>query len=258
MINLIQTQASDEFTIVVLSCFALLFLIAGIAKLLGWFEEADQRDTLFDKYYEILEAQLNATIRLTTLRNMQKHSGKNYTKSIQRQKKLLKSLKRELEREGVKQKFKSNFKNISTEEKVKILESALMNRLVNRTKESMSSRISKREIIFLVTRESVNYYLGCNINDFIKHLELYFTENINWINYEDWHLDHKIPISSAENIDEFNALQHYKNIQPLYGSENVKKSNKYEEDEKFTYLEWYYNNIALPVFKKIERTKINI
>tara|TARA_Y100000768_G_C23970711_1_gene680359 strand:- start:305 stop:1063 length:759 start_codon:yes stop_codon:yes gene_type:complete len=202
-----------------------------------------------EKYLESVVDQFKASIRLINLKNMQKRSGKNYSKSINRQKKLINSLKRKQKTKKIKLELKTNFKNISHEEKVKILESSLLKRLLRRTKDSMSSRIAKRDFMYLVSKESVKYYLGCSFNDFINYLELYFNDNLNWSNYDEWHLDHIIPISSAENVDEFNALQHYKNIQPLFGVDNVKKSSKYDEDEKFSYLEWYYNNIALPDFK---------
>ena len=39
------------------------------------------------------------------------------------------------------------------------------------------------------------------------------------------------------------------NWSELFGVDNVKKSSKYDEDEKFSYLEWYYNNIALADYK---------
>ena len=237
----------DDKAIEGLIVFGILIIIVIIGSLFP----VKERDTTYDKYNDILGDYIVAKIRLQTLKNMQKRSGKNYSKSILKQKKLIERLKSKAEKEKLRKNFKSEFKTISNDEKIKILESSLLKRLVSRTKDSMSSRISKREFIFLVTRESTRYYLGCNIEDFIKHLESYFTENINWTNYESWHLDHIIPISSAENIDEFNALQHYQNIQPLYGNINIKKSNKFDDQEKNEYLVWYFNNIALPDFNKV-------
>ena len=242
---LVITIQTDEQAIEGLIVFAVLIIILIIGSLIP----VKKRDTSYDTYNEIWGEQINAMFRLQTLKEMQKRSGKNYSKSITRQKKLIKSLENKLNAEGLKQKFKSNFKDVSKEEKINILEKALLNRLVARTKDAMSSRITKREFMFFVSRDSTKYYLGCNIDEFINHLESYFNENLNWTNYKSWHLDHIIPISSAKNIDEFNALQYYKNIQPLYGYINSKKSNKYDEEEKYIYLEWYFNNVALPDFK---------
>lgn len=220
--------------------FGILLIIVIIGSLLP----QKKRDTTYDEHNEILGDYIVAKIRLQTLKNMQEKSGNNYSKSILKQKKLIERLKRQVEKEKLRINFKSGFKIVSNDEKIKILESALLNRLIARTK----AGIYTKEFFFLVTRESTKYYLGCSIEDFIKHLESYFTENIDWTNYEKWHLDHIIPLSSAENIDEFNALQHYKNIQPLDENLNIKKSNKFNEKEKIEYLEWYFNNIALPDF----------
>jgi hypothetical protein len=223
----------DDKALEGLIVLGILLIIVIIGSLLP----EKKRDTSLDKYNEILDDYLVAKIRLQTLKNMQEKSGNNYSKSILKQKKLIERLKRQIEKEKIRINFKSGFKSVSNDEKIKILESSLLNRLIARTKDSMSSRISKKEFFFLVTRESTKYYLGCSIEDFIKHLESYFTKDIDWTNYEKWHLDHIIPISSAENIDEFNALQHYKNIQPLYENLNIKKSNKFNEKEKIEYLE---------------------
>ena len=189
----------DDKALEGLIVLGILLIIVIIGSLLP----EKKRDTSLDKYNEILDDYLVAKIRLQTLKNMQEKSGNNYSKSILKQKKLIERLKRQIEKEKIRINFKSGFKSVSNDEKIKILESSLLNRLIARTKDSMSSRISKKEFFFLVTRESTKYYLGCSIEDFIKHLESYFTKNIDWTNYEKWHLDHIIPISSELNYQSF-------------------------------------------------------
>lgn len=68
----------------------------------------------------------------------------------------------------------------------------------------------------------------------IVHLEKQFTEGITWENYGEWHVDHKQPISSF-NIqemgdDEFMKCWSLKNLQPMWGEENIRKSNKIFND----------------------------
>jgi hypothetical protein len=41
-----------------------------------------------------------------------------------------------------------------------------------------------------------------------------------------WHIDHKIPLSSAKTEEEAYQLCHYTNLQPLWAEDNLKKSNK--------------------------------
>jgi len=64
----------------------------------------------------------------------------------------------------------------------------------------------------------------------IEHLENKFTGDITWDNYGEWHVDHIIPISSFDikeiGDNEFNKCWALDNLQPLWGDENIRKSNK--------------------------------
>ena len=68
----------------------------------------------------------------------------------------------------------------------------------------------------------------------IKHLELQFNDEMNWDNYGDWHVDHKLPITHFNIIemgdDEFMKCWALENLQPMWGEENIRKSNKIKED----------------------------
>ena len=45
--------------------------------------------------------------------------------------------------------------------------------------------------------------------------------------YRGWHIDHKIPLASANGvIDELAKLCHYTNLQPLWASDNLRKYSK--------------------------------
>lgn len=58
------------------------------------------------------------------------------------------------------------------------------------------------------------------------HIERQFTKNMNWENQGDWHIDHIIPLSSANTIEELKKLCHYSNLQPLWSVDNLIKSAK--------------------------------
>ena len=75
--------------------------------------------------------------------------------------------------------------------------------------------------------------VGCTKKELNQHLESQFTEGMSWGNYGSgengdhvgsWHIDHIIPISKFKG--EF--PNHYTNLQPMWGIDNMKKGNKIE------------------------------
>jgi hypothetical protein len=64
----------------------------------------------------------------------------------------------------------------------------------------------------------------------IEHLENKFKDNMTWDNYGEWHVDHIKPISSFKITEigdkEFMSCWSLENLQPLWGEENIRKSNK--------------------------------
>tara|TARA_R110001632_G_scaffold208036_1_gene332369 strand:- start:3 stop:635 length:633 start_codon:yes stop_codon:yes gene_type:complete len=58
------------------------------------------------------------------------------------------------------------------------------------------------------------------------HIERQFTKGMSWDNQGDWHIDHIIPLISANTEEELKKLCHYSNLQPLWAVDNVIKSAK--------------------------------
>lgn len=73
-------------------------------------------------------------------------------------------------------------------------------------------------------------YLGCSIEYFKKYIEDQFVEGMSWDNWsmDGFHLDHQIPLSIVDLNDESDLrhVLHYTNLQPMFASENIRKSNK--------------------------------
>jgi len=80
--------------------------------------------------------------------------------------------------------------------------------------------------------------LGCTFEEFKIHLESKFEPWMNWSNYGNWNgypkeincawdIDHIIPISTANTIEEILKLNHYTNLQPLcsYTDRHIKSGN---------------------------------
>lgn len=69
--------------------------------------------------------------------------------------------------------------------------------------------------------------VGCSPEFLKEHIEKQFTEGMSWDLMGKYiHIDHKIPLSSAETKEEVYKLCHYTNLQPLWAKDNLKKSNK--------------------------------
>lgn len=100
-----------------------------------------------------------------------------------------------------------------------------------RLQENLRRRI-RSSLEYKNWRKSSNFndYIGCDRECLLKHFESKFTEGMTWENQGKWHIDHIIPLSSATSEEELYKLCHYTNLQPLWASDNIKKSNKISED----------------------------
>lgn len=68
--------------------------------------------------------------------------------------------------------------------------------------------------------------LGCDWPTFKRHIELQFPKGMTWENRDKWHIDHIVPVSSANSENELIALNHFTNLRPLWATENLSKSNQ--------------------------------
>lgn len=69
--------------------------------------------------------------------------------------------------------------------------------------------------------------LGCDFATLDSHLTITALNNYGfWSEYESYHIDHIVPISTAKNEQELIALNRYTNLQYLYPQDNLKKSDR--------------------------------
>ena len=69
--------------------------------------------------------------------------------------------------------------------------------------------------------------IGCSPEELKKHIESKFTYGMSWeLVGKEIHIDHIIPLSSANTIEQVESLCHYSNLQPLWAKDNLKKKNK--------------------------------
>lgn len=70
---------------------------------------------------------------------------------------------------------------------------------------------------------------GCDGKFLAKHLECLFQPGMTWENYGKWHVDHIRPCSAFDLSipEQQKECFHYTNLQPLWASDNLKKSHKW-------------------------------
>jgi hypothetical protein len=76
--------------------------------------------------------------------------------------------------------------------------------------------------------------LGYSLNQLMRHLEKRFQPGMSWENYGKWHVDHKIPLSAhnyeAPDDTDFKKAWALKNLQPLWGPDNINKHAKLDKE----------------------------
>jgi hypothetical protein len=99
-------------------------------------------------------------------------------------------------------------------------------RLTERIRGQLKQAVKRRNFS---QSQSTIQYLGVKLKYFKKYLEHKFQEGMTWENFgKVWHIDHIIPISMVDTSKEENIkfVFHYRNLQPMFAKDNLKKSNK--------------------------------
>jgi hypothetical protein len=95
--------------------------------------------------------------------------------------------------------------------------------------------------------EPTDKIIGLNKNDFSCYIESLFEDGMTWDNRggwegewdpenPKWHLDHILPLSSVDNLEDKKHLWHYTNLRPMWGNKNLSKSNKHCPEQLEAFL----------------------
>ena len=111
--------------------------------------------------------------------------------------------------------------------------------IYERRKERMKSdpvyrfkfKIRKRIRIILKERgytkkSKTHEILGISYEEFSLYMERQFVKGMSWDNYGEWHIDHIIPLATAQCENDVIRLNHYSNLQPLWAHDNLSKGSK--------------------------------
>ena len=73
-------------------------------------------------------------------------------------------------------------------------------------------------------------YVGCTNGELKEYIESLFEEDMSWENAGSWHIDHIRPCASFDLTleSERHKCFHYKNLQPLWATANLRKGAKWD------------------------------
>jgi len=90
---------------------------------------------------------------------------------------------------------------------------------------SMGNRIVRQLSLGKKPTNTFNW-IGCSAEELKNYLESLFTEGMNWENYGAWHVDHIRPVCSFS-AEEWEQINHYTNLQPLWAKDNLLKGDSW-------------------------------
>ena len=100
------------------------------------------------------------------------------------------------------------------------------------------SRIARRRVTLAFANNGYSKkgltkdMLGCTFEELKDHLESMFSDGMSWENRGEWHIDHVIPLASADSEEAVIKLCHYTNLQPLWAFDNYSKGAKMPSEIK--------------------------
>lgn len=97
--------------------------------------------------------------------------------------------------------------------------------IINNLTSRMCTKLKKNNIEREIT---YSQFLGCTPQFLKSFIENKFKEGMSYNNYGEWEVDHIHPISKIDfdKPEQIKKCFHHTNLQPLWRSENIKKSNK--------------------------------
>lgn len=125
------------------------------------------------------------------------------------------------------------------------IEQAKINKINSKLRRVLRGRLYrsfKKMLARPVTADEIQGAVGRDINRIRIWIENQFLHGMGWDSFlnrrrhfgeDQWQLDHRTPISAAENIEELRALSHYTNLQPLWSKDNVKKGGIKTQDKYY-------------------------
>jgi len=90
-------------------------------------------------------------------------------------------------------------------------------------------------------RMRTHEYVGCSYKEFMIHIQSLYKEGMSDDNRSKWHIDHKIPLGAFNCRDDqqVKISWWFRNLQPMWATENILKGSRYKEKDKIALIELY-------------------
>lgn len=102
-----------------------------------------------------------------------------------------------------------------------------------RVKSALKTQANRKKVKYK-NIGSVEDLIGCSMEFLQKHIESQFQDGMSWDNWGryTWHIDHIYPISRINALDEeeIKKVCNYRNLRPIWASDNNKKYNTVIEE----------------------------
>lgn len=96
--------------------------------------------------------------------------------------------------------------------------------------------VALQQAAYREVRHNFEELVGCSADEFVLYMESKFLPGMTWDNFDQWHIDHIIPLTSFDLLDRTQLKQafHYTNMQPLWAEVNTHKGNRVVSDDELT------------------------
>jgi hypothetical protein len=155
-----------------------------------------------------------------------KYREKNNSK-LKEDGKLYRLINKEKEKERLAKYYKNNKEKVLNRNK-SYNKKRLKDDKLFKLKSNMRNRVKKFLKLNNIHSENRTFdIVGCEPKFLKEYIEQKFTEGMCWdLVGKEIHIDHIIPLSSANTEEDIYKLCHYTNLQPLWAKDNMSKSDK--------------------------------
>lgn len=125
----------------------------------------------------------------------------------------------ELMKEFMRQQHNIYYKGYNKEKRKRDIEFKVLGNLRMRLYMALKGKLKSENTINL---------LGCSVESLMNYIESQFDDEMSWLNYGQWHIDHIVPCHRFDlsKEEEQRKCFNYSNLRPLWASDNQRRAKK--------------------------------